>query len=94
MLRQFKKNYVMNAKHEYKKKFLLEFRPAMRLNHCYNLVATHNIVKVILRSNFPVRFFAFQLAGKERREISSFAFSAKVLMRAGIPFRRVICYHV
>ena len=53
----------------------------MRLNHCYNLVATHNIVKVILRSNFPVRFFAFQLAGKERREISSFAFSAKVLMR-------------
>ena len=46
----------------------------MRLNHCYNLVATHNIVKVILRSNFPVRFFAFQLAGKERREISFLVF--------------------
>ena len=80
--------------HENPKDFNLKFRPAMRLNHCYNLVATHNIVKIILRSNFPVRFFAFQLAGKERREISSFAFSAKVLMCAGIPFRRLICYHV
>ena len=64
----------------------------MRLNHCYNLIATHNIVKVILRCNFPVRFFAFQLTGKERREISFFAFSAKVLKRVGILFWLAICY--